>query len=60
MTNVAFCGLGVMGYPMAGHLHAAGHQVAVYNRTGVQGRRLGGGHSGWAIRGHAAGRGDRR
>ncbi len=31
--KVAFVGLGVMGYPMAGHLAAAGHEVAVYNRT---------------------------
>ncbi len=31
--NVAFLGLGVMGYPMAGHLARAGHQVTVYNRT---------------------------
>lgn len=31
--RVAFIGLGVMGYPMAGHLARAGHQVAVYNRT---------------------------
>ena len=31
--NVAFVGLGVMGFPMAGHLAAAGHQVTVYNRT---------------------------
>jgi 3-hydroxyisobutyrate dehydrogenase-like beta-hydroxyacid dehydrogenase len=31
--NVAFIGLGVMGYPMAGHLAKAGHQVNVYNRT---------------------------
>jgi len=30
---VAFLGLGVMGYPMAGHLARAGHGVAVYNRT---------------------------
>ena len=30
---VAFVGLGVMGYPMAGHLKAAGHEVTVYNRT---------------------------
>jgi 3-hydroxyisobutyrate dehydrogenase-like beta-hydroxyacid dehydrogenase len=30
---VAFLGLGVMGYPMAGHLARAGHQVTVYNRT---------------------------
>ncbi|PVH29988.1 NAD(P)-dependent oxidoreductase [Pararhodobacter oceanensis] len=33
MAKVAFLGLGVMGYPMAGHLAAAGHQVTVYNRT---------------------------
>ncbi len=33
MTKVAFIGLGVMGYPMAGHLMAGGHEVAVYNRT---------------------------
>ena len=31
--KVAFLGLGVMGYPMAGHLAAAGHQVSVYNRS---------------------------
>jgi 3-hydroxyisobutyrate dehydrogenase-like beta-hydroxyacid dehydrogenase len=31
--QVAFLGLGVMGYPMAGHLASAGHQVTVYNRT---------------------------
>jgi len=34
--RVAFLGLGVMGYPMAGHLAAAGHQVAVYNRTATK------------------------
>ncbi|NBD28904.1 MAG: NAD-binding protein [Alphaproteobacteria bacterium] len=33
MAKVAFLGLGVMGYPMAGHLAAAGHEVRVYNRT---------------------------
>jgi len=31
--RVAFLGLGVMGYPMAGHLMRAGHQVTVFNRT---------------------------
>ncbi|MEW6992725.1 NAD(P)-dependent oxidoreductase [Colwelliaceae bacterium MEBiC 14330] len=31
--KVAFIGLGVMGYPMAGHLKKAGHQVCVYNRN---------------------------
>jgi 3-hydroxyisobutyrate dehydrogenase len=33
MGKVAFLGLGVMGYPMAGHLAKAGHDVTVYNRT---------------------------
>jgi 3-hydroxyisobutyrate dehydrogenase-like beta-hydroxyacid dehydrogenase len=33
MAKVAFLGLGVMGYPMAGHLAAKGHQVTVYNRN---------------------------
>ncbi|MFC4349889.1 NAD(P)-dependent oxidoreductase [Kordiimonas lipolytica] len=36
MANVAFIGLGVMGYPMAGHLARAGHNVTVYNRTGAK------------------------
>ena len=35
-TKVAFLGLGVMGYPMAGHLATAGHQVTVYNRTATK------------------------
>jgi 3-hydroxyisobutyrate dehydrogenase len=34
--NVAFLGLGVMGYPMAGHLVKAGHHVSVYNRTAAK------------------------
>ena len=34
--KVAFLGLGVMGYPMAGHLSLAGHQVSVYNRTATK------------------------
>jgi 3-hydroxyisobutyrate dehydrogenase len=33
VAKVAFLGLGVMGYPMAGHLAAKGHEVTVYNRT---------------------------
>ncbi len=33
MAKVAFLGLGVMGYPMAGHLQRAGHDVTVFNRT---------------------------
>ena len=35
-TKVAFLGLGVMGFPMAGHLALAGHQVGVYNRTATK------------------------
>ncbi len=38
--NVAFIGLGVMGYPMAGHLARAGHRVAVYNRTATKAQRF--------------------
>ena len=34
--QVAFLGLGVMGYPMAGHLTRAGHQVTVYNRSAAK------------------------
>ena len=34
--TVAFLGLGVMGFPMAGHLAKAGHQVRVYNRTAAK------------------------
>jgi len=34
--KVAFIGLGVMGYPMAGHLANAGHDVTVYNRTAAK------------------------
>ncbi len=34
--RVAFLGLGVMGFPMAGHLAAAGHEVTVWNRTAVK------------------------
>jgi 3-hydroxyisobutyrate dehydrogenase-like beta-hydroxyacid dehydrogenase len=33
MAKVSFIGLGVMGYPMAGHLARAGHETVVYNRT---------------------------
>ncbi len=33
MAKLAFLGLGVMGYPMAGHLKSAGHDVTVYNRS---------------------------
>ena len=37
MAKVAFLGLGVMGYPMAGHLKAkGGHDVTVYNRTAAK------------------------
>ena len=36
MAKLAFLGLGTMGYPMAGHLRAAGHEVTVYNRTAAK------------------------
>lgn len=38
MAKVAFLGLGVMGYPMAGHLQRAGHDVTVFNRTQAKAR----------------------
>jgi 3-hydroxyisobutyrate dehydrogenase len=37
MAKTAFIGLGVMGFPMAGHLAAKGHEVAVFNRTAARG-----------------------
>jgi 3-hydroxyisobutyrate dehydrogenase len=37
--DLAFIGLGVMGYPMAGHLVRAGHRVTVYNRTAARAER---------------------
>lgn len=39
MVRAAFLGLGVMGYPMAGHLARAGHRVTVYNRTAEKAER---------------------
>ncbi len=36
MANLAFLGLGVMGFPMAGHLQKAGHSVTVYNRNAAK------------------------
>jgi 3-hydroxyisobutyrate dehydrogenase-like beta-hydroxyacid dehydrogenase len=39
MANVAFLGLGVMGYPMARHLKAGGHTLTVYNRTTAKAER---------------------
>lgn len=37
MAKVAFLGLGVMGYPMAGHLKTkGGHEITVYNRTAAK------------------------
>lgn len=44
--KVAFLGLGVMGYPMAGHLAAKGHNVTVYNRTGAKAEKWAGEHGG--------------
>lgn len=39
MAKVAFIGLGVMGFPMAGHLQRAGHAVCVWNRTRAKAER---------------------
>ena len=44
--KTAFIGLGVMGYPMAGHLAAKGHDVTVYNRTAEKAEAWTAGHGG--------------
>ena len=46
--KLAFAGLGVMGFPMAGHLARAGHEVAVYNRSPEKARRWVEAHGGRA------------
>jgi 3-hydroxyisobutyrate dehydrogenase-like beta-hydroxyacid dehydrogenase len=46
--RVAFLGLGVMGYPMAGHLARAGHHVTVYNRTAAKAQQWAGEFDGTA------------
>ncbi|MEM9784112.1 MAG: NAD(P)-binding domain-containing protein, partial [Pseudomonadota bacterium] len=46
MAKVTFLGLGVMGYPMAGHLVAKGHDVTVYNRTAAKAETWAGEHGG--------------
>jgi 3-hydroxyisobutyrate dehydrogenase len=46
--KVAFVGLGVMGFPMAGHLAAAGHEVSVFNRSPDKARRWVAQHGGRA------------
>ncbi|MFT6104706.1 MAG: 3-hydroxyisobutyrate dehydrogenase [Paracoccaceae bacterium] len=46
MAKVAFLGLGVMGYPMAGHLAKAGHDVTVYNRTTAKAEKWAAEHGG--------------
>lgn len=47
-VKTAFIGLGVMGYPMAGHLRAAGHEVSVFNRTAAKAEKWAGEHGGTA------------
>lgn len=46
MSKVAFLGLGVMGFPMAGHLVSSGHEVRVWNRTSEVTERWGQEYSG--------------
>jgi len=46
--KTAFIGLGVMGYPMAGHLARAGHEVAVFNRSPAKAERWASEHKGRA------------
>ncbi len=45
-AKLAFLGLGVMGFPMAGHLAAAGHEVTVYNRTAARAEAWAAKHAG--------------
>jgi 3-hydroxyisobutyrate dehydrogenase len=47
--RIGFVGLGVMGYPMAGHLARAGHEVTVFNRTLARGREWAADHAGRAV-----------
>ncbi|MDE0235702.1 MAG: NAD(P)-binding domain-containing protein, partial [bacterium] len=49
MSICAFIGLGNMGYPMAGHLVAAGHEVRVFNRTSAVAERWGEQHDGTVV-----------
>ena len=44
--KTAFIGLGVMGYPMAGYLSEAGHEVSVFNRTSAKAEKWAGEHGG--------------
>ncbi|WP_281856430.1 NAD(P)-dependent oxidoreductase [Litoreibacter halocynthiae] len=46
MAKVSFLGLGVMGYPMAGHLVKADHEVTVYNRTAAKAEKWASEHGG--------------
>lgn len=46
MAKLAFLGMGVMGYPMAGHLQSAGHEVTVYNRTAAKAQKWAAEHGG--------------
>src|SRR6202008_937593 len=55
IMRVAFLGLGVMGYPMAGHLKRAGHDVVVYNRTTAKAEAWGAEHGGALAREPAPG-----
>jgi len=49
MAKCAFLGLGVMGFPMAGHLLAAGHRVTVWNRTEAKAKDWAGTYAGQAV-----------
>jgi len=53
MVRCAFLGLGVMGAPMARHLLAAGHEVAVWNRTRARAEGFVAAHGGWLADGPA-------
>ena len=54
MSKVSFIGLGVMGYPMAGHISKGGHKVTVFNRTISKAEKSIGSHDGHIVHGLSA------
>ena len=58
--KVAFLGLGVMGFPMAGHLALAGHDVTVFNRSAAKAKAWTGEFKGSSAADAARGRGGPR
>ena len=49
LKTCAFIGLGVMGYPMAGHLAAKGYKMKIYNRTQAKAKKWSREHKGMVV-----------